>query len=437
MRNDQVQTFCRFFKNEEGAATIFSMFMLAMTLMMGGLAVDVMNLIQQRQQLQVTADAAAHAALYSRDSMDEEDAIEKALLVAAGNMPDGKYGTVIEDEDVVFGTWDYDTNTFTEVEHSRSAVMVTTRQTAENGNAISTFLLKLAGLTSWSLERQSVFTTYHPPCFREGFVAQDVVDLQSGNTYSNGFCIHSNGYVSLNSNNYFEAGTVVSMPDMTQIDLPQSGMETNEGLEAALRYGRYNIRILNQLPGIIVDLYDPASDEQPDYITSDQVNMLTGNSIEQDDLVPNAVNMMSCSGGNQVNIKSGTEFRNIVFVSNCKLKFESGVSLENAVIATSNTDTKSINSPSGLRLGRDDGCATGGGAQLLTLGGVDVASDLQVYGSQILALKDIQFSANANGVEGASMVSGSTISGTSNMSMGFCGGGMDNSFQAEYFRMVG
>ena len=29
-----------------------------------------------------------------------------------------------------------------------------------------------------------------------------------------------------------------------------------------------------------------------------------------------------------------------------------------------------------------------------------------------------------------------TISGTSNMTMGFCGDGMEDSFRAEYFRLV-
>ncbi len=432
----QPQTPRNFASDESGATTIFSLFMLTMVLTVGGLSIDVMNLIQHRTHLQVTADAAAHAALYTRDSEDEDTSRLKALDVAAMNMPESRFGEVLDGADVVFGVWDEENRTFAPQSGSRSAVRVTTRQTTDSDNPVYTFLLKFAGLGSWDVQRDSVFTTFHPPCFREGFVSQDLVDLQSNNTYRNGFCIHSNGYVSLNSNNYFEEGTVVSMPDLNDLDLPRSGMETNEGLDAALRYGRYNIRILNQLADLIDDLRDPTSEEQPDYITITGVRTITTNDISQDNLVQHSVHIMSCTGGGQVNVKSNTEFRNMVLVTNCKLKFEQGVSLEDTVIATTNDDARSINAPSGLRLGRNDNCAEGGGAQLLTLGGVDVAADLQVYGSQIIALGDISFSANASGLQGAAMVSGGTISGTSNMEMGLCKTGMEDNFQAEYFRMV-
>ncbi|MBC7157124.1 MAG: hypothetical protein H5U20_06375 [Rhodobacteraceae bacterium] len=95
-----------------------------------------------------------------------------------------------------------------------------------------------------------------------------------------------------------------------------------------------------------------------------------------------------------------------------------------------------MTSAAGLRIGRDDNCATGGGTQLLTLGSMSFPSDLQVYGSQLVARDDIEFSANADGIQGAAFVAGGTISGTSNMEMGFCGTGMENNFHAEYFRLA-
>ena len=86
-------------------------------------------------------------------------------------------------------------------------------------------------------------------------------------------------------------------------------------------------------------------------------------------------------------------------------------------------------------MGVDDDCGTGGGAQIVTWGGVRVAANLEMYGSQIIAAGPIDFAANAGGIQGASLVSGATIDGTSNMSFGFCGTGMEDTFQAEYFRM--
>jgi len=106
------------------------------------------------------------------------------------------------------------------------------------------------------------------------------------------------------------------------------------------------------------------------------------------------------------------------------------------VIATTNTSAKSINAPSTLQIGKNDSCAEGNGAQILTLGGVDLAADMRMYGGQIIAKGDVAFAANANGIEGASIIAGGTISGTSNMTMGFCGDGMEDSFRAEYFRLV-
>lgn len=96
----------------------------------------------------------------------------------------------------------------------------------------------------------------------------------------------------------------------------------------------------------------------------------------------------------------------------------------------------SFSASSGLTLGKNDGCAEGGGVQLVTLGGMSLSANLAMYGSQLLAMKDIEFAARADGFQGAAIVSGGFISGTSNMNMSFCGTGMEDNFVAQYFRMV-
>ena len=63
-------------------------------------------------------------------------------------------------------------------------------------------------------------------------------------------------------------------------------------------------------------------------------------------------------------------------------------------------------------------------------------SDLRFYGGQVIARLNVDFSANSGGIEGASIISGSTISGTSNMTMGFCGTGMEDNFAVPYFRLA-
>lgn len=426
----------RFLKDETGFISTFGLTLTAMMIALGGIALDVANAYRMRAYLQVAADAAAHAALYTRETDTRYAAIQRALEVVESFLPADVYGEVMTADDIEFGTWDRDTETFTPDWTSKSAVMVNTLQVAERQNSVGTYMLRLVGFDDWNVRRAAVFETYIPTCFREGFVAQDVVDVQSNNTYTNGFCIHSNGHVEVNSNNFFNDDTIVSMPDRTDLVLPNSGFESNDGLQDALRDGAYQMRVLNRLSGVISDLEDPDSDYTPDYITSDQVGILPSKKLDQADFVPGHIYTRTCGGGAALQIPNGTTLEDIVLVTDCKVKFGQGVVLENTIIATTNTDAKSISAASGVQVGRDDNCAPDGGSQLLTMGGIEVPADLKVYGGQLIAQHNIEFSANANGIEGASFISGATISGTSNMTMGFCGDGMERNFEALYFRLA-
>lgn len=425
-----------FVADEDGGITVLGFFMITASMLIGAYAVDWANMMSARTHLQVAADAAAHAALVRREFATEQDAIDEAITVASLNMPQSRYGEVLIDADVEFGDWDPVGYSFTPVSGSKDAVRVRTRRIATRDNPIGTFLLRLVGVDYLSLTREAVFESYYPSCLKEGFVAQQIVDLQSNNSFTNGFCVHSNDHVSLNSNNYFEPGTVVSMPDENQIDLPNSGFETNEGLQDALREGSWHIRILKQLADIIEGLRTGDDRYLPDYILGTAPEVFADRNIDQDELIPGRIHTFQCNGGAAMTFKNGVIVADVVVVTDCKVKFEAGVIVEGAVIATTSTDAHSMTASAGLQIGRNDNCAPGGGSQLLTLGSMDFPSDLKVYGSQLIALKDISFSANADGVQGAAMVAGGEISGTSNMSMGFCGTGMDGNFHAEYFRLV-
>lgn len=427
----------RLARNDRGGATAFSLFLIASTLMLGGYAVDVGNAIAARSKLQVTADAAAHAALLTRELKTEAEAKAAALAVVEQNMPLASFGPVLTEEDITFGTWDAQTRTFTPSTIWHDAVRVETKQIDALGNPVATYLLKLVGLDSWNLITPSIFATYHPSCLREGFVAENVVDLQSNNNYFNGFCIHSNTYVSLNSNNFFEAGTIVSMPDPNQIDLPNSGFDSNIGLQEALRKGQWNIRILNRIMPIIDGIRTGNPKYVPDYITNTTPIALSSRTIDEASLTRGRIHTFSCGGGGAaMTFKSNLLVREVVVITNCKVKFEQGVVLEDAVVATTETSHQSMTSPASFRLGRNDACAPGGGAQLLSMGSINFAAAMEIFGSQMIAMKDIEFSANANGIQGAALVAGGTISGTSNMNMGFCSTGMEDNFMADYFKLV-
>lgn len=425
----------RFLRRDEAAISVLGLFFFASSVLLASYAIDVSNVEAQRTLMQATADSAAHDALVTREFNSRDDSITAAVNRANAMMPEATYGIALRPEDVVFGTWDTKTRTFTADNTSRKAVQVKLRRTAAGGNAVKTYLMRLVGVPTLDVVMTSTFATYQPQCLREGFVAEGVVDVQSNNNYFNGFCIHSNTYVSLNSNNYFEPGTVVSMPDLSLLELPKSGYDTNIGLTEALRQGSINIKVLRRIQKIINDVSNPNSPYYPTFLTDPTPRTITKGTITAADLVPGHIYNWSCNTGNGGTIDNGAVVTGVVIIANCPVKLGNGSAMEDAVLLTTDTSAKSINSPNGFRLGRNDNCAPGGGARIVSLGGMDFAAALEMYGSQLLGMGDIVFAAQANGIQGASMISNGVISGTSNMSMSYCNGNVDE-FTAAYFHMV-
>lgn len=460
-----------FAASEDGGMTGGGLIFMMVFLAVGGLAVDVSNAISQRTHLQLTADATAHSALYLRNytlNATPDDAKSSALALGQTNMPPRIFGEVLTTQDIEFGVWDRDTRTFTPDETSRSAVRVWTHRDAAGENEVTTYLLKFAGFDAFDVRTASVFETFVPDCLREGFVAEEMVDIQSNNSYVDGFCIHSNDIVSINSNNYFEEGTVVSMPDSTRLDMPASGGRSNEGLTEALRYGAMQIRLINALREVPSSPFGTGTaamwnyiqlatrDGQLGYLTAPPRNITIVNGrpspsaagadtvqagrdlLDRNEalaLRPNAVNYVFCSStSTQLQIRQALS--NVVMITNCQINFGSGGALENGLIATLHTGANSISGASDTRIGAIDDCAAGGGAQLISLGGMNFASGVSIHGGQLIALREIAFAANGAGLRGTSIISGDTVSGTSNMEMGLCGSGMEGNLSLDYFRMV-
>ena len=426
----------RFRQDQRGGLTAFGLFLFLTISMTLGIALDGARLYSARSQLQIAADSAAHAALYHRDTNPPEQARQAAVQVVRYGMPTDLYGDPVRAADIRFGHYLSDQDRFVVDEASRAAVMVTAQRSGARQNNVANYLLKLAGVDTFDAHSSAVFETFFPACFREGFVAEGVVDIQSNNNYYNGFCIHSNTHVELNSNNVFEAGTVVSMPNLSDLVLPQSGFETNEGLEAALRSGTYRLRVLNKVQTVVDTLLSGDLTHVPDYIYGTSFIDLSTNRLDALALLPGNMYRYQGGAGCKVTISSVTPITEIVFITNCEIKFATDTELNNVLIVSTDTGARSMNSASKLQLGLNDSCATGGGARLVAYGGVSFTSELKMFGSQIIALGDIEFSANADGIEGASMVAGGRIDGTSNMNMGFCLTGMEDNFQAAYFRLA-
>lgn len=431
------ETFRKFVDRGNGAITALGVIVGIASIVVGGLAIDVANAMRVRTQLQVTADAAAHSALYYRDFESEADSRDAALALVEVIMPASKYGQTITAADIQFGDWDAANQVFTADPDSTDGVMIDVARILARDNSVATYFLKFTGFGSWDVRRAAVFETYIPTCFREGFVAQDIVDMQSNNVFTAGFCIHANDHVEMNNDNSFAANTVVSMPTKQNLVIPSIGFSSNPGLVEALRAGSYQIRILNRLPDIIDDLYNGGDKYAPDYITSSSVVDVFTRNVKPADFTTGRINRVDCNGSQKLRFLANNFYSDIVVVTNCRVEFGAQVVLENVIVATTNTNSSSFLSAAQLQIGRNDNCSPDGGTQLMTLGGMSFPAQLEVYGSQLLALGNIEFTAVADGIQGASLISGGTISGTSNMVMGFCNNaGMERNFEAEYFRLA-
>lgn len=435
-------------REEEGGITALNLSFALVLAIAAGLAIDIANLVTARTQLQVAADAAAHATLSTREWVSTNDeAKQKGVEIAHANMPVSAFGDVLRIDNIHFGTFEPATKTFTIDEsvttagNVEKAVYVETDRLLANANPVSSFLLQFAGFWNWDVRTSSVFEIYRPRCLQEGFVAENMVDIQSNNGFYNGFCIHSNSHVEVNQNNEFEHGTIVSMPDKAQIVLPSSGYDKNDGLEAALRSAKYNIKILNRLDEIKAGVNDPNSPHYRDFLTNDSIvdreYTANNNSIAPADFTTGRIYDLTCTKPNGSLSMSAGPWKDIVIITNCPIVFGNNAVLENATIITTNTGDDSWKAPQGLVLGKDDNCNPNNSVQLISYGSVSTASKMEIYGSQIIAAGDVAFSANADGIEGASIIAGGTISGTSNMSMAFCGEGMENNFGVDYFRLIG
>lgn len=440
----------QFSRREDGAITSFGVVMSIAMVVVGGLGLDVANAIMARTQLQVAADAAAHAALVAREYKTVSESKQIAIAVAKMSLPEGHFGNTIQESDIEFGYWDYGKKEFRIDPTSDEGVLVNTQRLAERGNGLATFFLRFAGMQNVNVVSQSVFETYYSTCFREGFVAENVVDVQSNNTYGNGFCIHSNDHVEINNGNSFLDGTVVSMPNTEDMVVPTGGYEANPGLVGAMRPGAYELKILDRIGDIIAGVKDKDSEYfRNDYVTTDPLSgnpilsktldSTKGGGVDLADWLPGAIHYLNCnSPKKQVAWGKPDEiFVKGILITNCIIKFGQGVQLQDVIMVNENTDLDSFTAASSFTLGRDDGCLPGGGAQLVTLGGVNFPSDFGSYGGQIVAAKAIKFAARNDSVEGISLVSGDVIDGSSLINVGFCGGaGMDNNFVARYYRLA-
>ena len=129
-----------FARDEQGSMTVIVAVMASVLLGFGALAIDLSSSYGVHAKLQGAADAAALAAV---QQMPDTSAATAAALDIAGKNAPSNYGTILTASDLVYGTYDPVTKTFTQVGNAPNAVRLTTSRTAAKGNAPPTFLARV------------------------------------------------------------------------------------------------------------------------------------------------------------------------------------------------------------------------------------------------------------------------------------------------------
>lgn len=243
-----------FARDEDGAGTVFGLFLFMVIVILGGAALDGSNAWRNATHLSATADAAAHAGAVALANGGAIANIRVAAEAAAtANMPETRYGAVVGDAIENIELMHFDTATrILSAGGTPNAVVVDLGQTRGNTNAVRTFFLRLMGVDSWDVTGRSIAVyDASAECSNvDGIYAEDEISLSSQNSVGPGFCVHSQHAVWLPQQNSFGPGSVVSMPNLADCK-----SKCNDAANPGITPMAINM-ILPDLRDHILDTYD-------------------------------------------------------------------------------------------------------------------------------------------------------------------------------------
>ena len=438
----------QFANNEAGAGTIMGLLWFALLVGITGMAVDVTDGFRNRTMLQATADSAALAGAI--DLPDNAAAVATAVTYAVDNMGTELNGSVLDPADVIIGLWDGATQSIDQMAAIPDAVMVTVHRSAANANALPVNFLRIMGLQTWNVTAQAVAQRFIPGCLRDGLIAREMVDMSSNNGFVNQICIHGEQGVNIQSNNYFETGVNVSMPDMAMLEIPASGMDSNIGLHDALRENYLDPRMVNHITEITDGFLGlnsvMASVVMPSYIETNWGVDEVGTGFNFANALPHHIYHVLCPPMRNLVLPAGILIDKIVLIADCQITIGANSTVWDSVIISRsgpnpgpgqlNIGDANITVAAGVQLGRPDNCAVGGGVQLFSNATIHTSSKTKIDGVQLVALGDIFLGALAMGINGISAQAGGNIFMTSNNMFGLCSGGVGGLFTVDYYRLV-
>ncbi len=438
-QNQISKQFRSFSENEDGIATVWSMFWLIICFALSGLAIDATNAWKVQQFLQSTADSAALAGSIELQTVDNNgiEALveEKANQFAALNMGPTRYGDVLIDQDITVGYWDG--AAFTPMVAGDTvpvnAVQTVTRQNETQNHAVGTFFLRFIGFNEFMIATKATAKIFTAKCDFDGIIAQGHVKLSTKQQFLDEYCVHGELGIDISQDNYFEEGTIAGMVDLSTCG-PSAGRcldDANLGIEDALRQmslsGGKSARIDEYYDGLL-----PDGAWLPEYFADADgtIHLFDGSDGSKVEFSPEAndpldvtllkegvVNVITCPKNglkeDAFDVKLATPkgvdpmtLKNIVIIGDgCDFIFDSSVSMENAIVATNATGNHTFSGSSGVNLGTNDNtldadgnnvCHQGGEVTLITKGSVSFASKLNGYDLEIIARDDVHIAAKAN-----------------------------------------
>jgi len=399
-------------KNESGAGTVTGLFVLIISLMIGGLAVDYTNGTRTRAQLQTVADSAVLAGAMALP--DGQIEVRKSAMSLAEH-----YGSdLLKDGDIVLGNWS-DGN-FKEADFlPPNAVKVTTRRSDDNNNALKTFLLHIVGIDRLNIATQAVAARERrqPACSGGGYFAKGIISANSSNTYTDGFCLYGSEAIHLHNRNTFESGTVVSTPNLKNVFEHRN----NIGLAEALRPGTAPFSRTLEVPKFFdsVRAQGVNSDLLPPYITKGPVYLSRIN--PSDTLSPNTLYIVN----GDVALRGDRMYDMVAILARGTIRVQSNVELRDVVLATE----ESIELSSNIQIGGSeaDYCLKDSYSSYLLSGrDISMGSNNALRGIMMASLGNITMNSNNEATQGVYAEALGNISYNSAANKQGCGKGYEN-----------
>lgn len=350
-------------REEDGAGTVYALFLVVVGVLAGGAAVDSANAWRVREILQSTAEAAAlSAAIRASEPIALETPRGVAERIADDGLRTAKLGNAWHDGSFEIGRRDPESGVFIPNQTPTDAVRVTLNRDRVHGNPEPLHFVGLFGYDPWNIQGQAVaqFRTRGAlDCPDPLLSLQARADISALDVYI-GICLMANAGVDYGEAPLWRTEETdrlidklisrgIELPGLDLFGLDPFGLETlsRHDLEEVARTATQNINIR--------DL--------------DDIEVISGGSVYID-----------CEAGEVLRLGDGFVVENAAIFSECPIRFEGEVSLRASLVVTNLLSL--VRDLDELRLQPDrvltgsPACAPGDGVKVLLFADLDAVAGI-------------------------------------------------------------